>query len=308
MSKRTLYAVQLASLLAAYVITARLGLQLDAVSGFATLVWPPSGIALAGLLLFGRRLWPAIAVGAFAVNAAAGAPLVSALAIAAGNTLEALAAVALLQWVRVDLSLGRVRDVLALLLLGAVVSTAISATLGVLSLWLGGAVEASAIAETWRAWWVGDALGVLIVAPLLLVWSRAPPPLLSRWRVLEVGALLAALAIASLRVFHQLGPANAMPRHPYLLFPALVWAALRFRQHGAVTATFLAGVLAIAGTALGHGTFARSTLADSLLQLQAFMGIVAITALILAAAIAERDRSAAEVRARQLDLRLVTDS
>src|SRR5919197_109373 len=135
MSGRLLYTVRLAGLLAAYVITARLGLQLDAVSGFATLVWPPSGIALAGLLLFGRGLWPAIALGAFVVNAAAGAPLLSALGISAGNTLEALAAVALFRWTRTDAALSRVRDVLALILFAAVASTVVSATIGVASLW-----------------------------------------------------------------------------------------------------------------------------------------------------------------------------
>jgi PAS domain S-box-containing protein len=309
MSTRLLYAIQLVGLLVAYLVTARLGLQLDAVSGFATLVWPPSGIALAALFLFGTRLWPAVAAGAFLVNATAGAPLGSALGIAAGNTLEALIGVYFLRRAKVEPSLARVRDVLALILLGAIASTLVSATIGVLSLWPSGVLEAPAWPDTWRAWWVGDALGDLIVAPLVLVWATAPRLDLHRRRLVEAAALLFALVLVSLRIFHGLGEGNdSVLRHPYLLFPVLVWAAMRFRQHGAATATFVASVMAVAGTVLGHGPFVREDLSESLLLLQTFMGIVAITALILAAAIAERDRSGAQLQARELDLRLVTDA
>src|SRR5262245_20862432 len=125
--------------------------MLDAVSGFATLVWAPTGIALTALFLWGIRLWPAITLAAFAVNSAVGAPVLVALGIALGNTLEAVVGAALLRWSNFEPRLGRVRDVLALVALGSVVATVISATLGVGSLWTGGIVHGRAFVSTFRA-------------------------------------------------------------------------------------------------------------------------------------------------------------
>src|SRR5687768_17076226 len=140
---------ELAGLAIGYVIVAKLGLMMDAVAGFATLVWPASGLSLAALLLLGNRLWPAIVLGAFLTNLWTGAPLHSAMGIAIGNTLEALAGVALLRYIPgFSPSLERVRDALGLIFV-AWVSTTISATLGVISLATGGIVATGALAETW---------------------------------------------------------------------------------------------------------------------------------------------------------------
>src|SRR2546422_1175783 len=124
----------------AYFGTARFGLLLDAVAGFAALVWPPTGIALVALFLFGVRLWPGVLAGAVAVNLVAGASLPEALAIGAGNTLEALVGTWLLRRVRFDPRLERLHDVLSLVLLGAIGSTTLSAAIGVLGLLAGGAL------------------------------------------------------------------------------------------------------------------------------------------------------------------------
>lgn len=283
--------LELAGLFAIYVVTARVGLELDAVAGFATPVWPPTGIAIAALLLRGRKLWPAIALGALVVTLSGGAPLVVALGITLGNTLEAVVAAVLLARVcKLETSLGRTRDVLALLFAGAGVSTLVSATIGAASLWIGGVIGTESLARTWSTWWVGDALGALVVAPLLLVWGST-----TRFvgRVAPGLALIAVIVVVTLYIFDVIVP-SPEPRElrwPYLVFPVLIYAPLAFRQHGAVTGTFAVWTVSIIATAFGSGPFAASHLSVSLFQLQPFMAAVATTALLLGAAVCERDRA-----------------
>ncbi|MGZ6124217.1 MAG: ATP-binding protein, partial [Myxococcales bacterium] len=171
-------------------------------------------------------------------------------------------------------------------------STAVSALIGVASLRLGGIVPPGGGERALRAWWIGDMLGDLVVAPLLFVIA-ARPPLRARSRMVPEALLLAcAVTATGLLVFGNVfGGSISLPHHPYLLFPLLAWAALRFGQYGAVGSVFLASGIAVAGTAVGFGPFAQTALADSLLDLQAFMGVVAATALVLGAAIAERNRA-----------------
>jgi signal transduction histidine kinase len=165
--------------------------------------------------------------------------------------------------------------------------------MGVSSLWAGGVISWPGYAPTWAAWWLGDILGNLIIAPLLLTWWGA-------WRlkelqfakVVEGGALaLTAVAVGWL-IFGGLLTAEA-GNSPiaYLIFPPIIWAALRFGQRGTVTATFGMSILAIWGTAAGFGPFVRERLSESLFFLQIFMGVVSVTALILAAVVMERQRS-----------------
>jgi integral membrane sensor domain MASE1 len=194
------YGVKLLVIFAAYFINAQIGLSIDAVSGFATLVWPPAGIALASLLIWGRHYWPAIALGALTANLLNGAPLPVGLGISVGNTLEALLGAYLLtRFVGFNRSLERVIDVLGLVLLAGLASTSVAATIGTTSLYLGDIVTSETYNSTWVAWWVGDILGVLIVAPLILVWkghiSRAlKSPLLLRSIIITV-CLIAASAL-----------------------------------------------------------------------------------------------------------------
>jgi signal transduction histidine kinase len=278
-------------LFAIYVATAWLGLRMDAVAGFATLVWPPTGISLAALLLFGRRLWPGVFLGALCANLLAGAALPVALGIAAGNAGEALVG----SWLLSDVAgfhtrLERVRDVVYLLLAGAV-STALSAGVGVLSLRLGGTIGPGLTWPALRAWWLGDLLGDLVVAPVLLVWISRPP--LARRRLLAGEALLLAAAIVGVGivVFARAPGRAALLQGPYMVFPVLLWAAVRFAQYGAASGMLLLSAVAIACTARGQGPYVRETLAESLLFLQTFLGVVAATALTVASAIAERARA-----------------
>jgi signal transduction histidine kinase len=286
---------KVATLFVLYVSVAKLGLMLDAVSGFATLVWAPTGIALAALLMYGQRLWPSVWLGAFAVNLWAGAPWLVAIGIACGNTLEAvLGAYALRRLGPFQGSFDRLRQVMVLIVLVAGGTTLVSATIGVATLRLGGIVSPAQFLRTWQAWWVGDILGDLVVAPLLLAWATLGPVKLQPRRLLEGLLLGGAVALASLAVFFRPAAATTYPfEWPYALFPLFVWAAVRFALPGAATATALASGLAIWGTTRGSGPFVRQTLAESLLGLQTFMGSAALTPLVVAGAISDRARAIA---------------
>jgi signal transduction histidine kinase len=281
-----------------YAVVARLGLAMDAVGGLATLVWPPTGLALAALISFGRRDWPAVALGAFAANLWVGASPWVALGIAVGNTLEAvLGAWLVTRASGFRRSLDDVPSVLRLVVGAALVSTLVSASGGTLSMVLGEVVPASRAAHAWQAWWVGDVIGDLVVAPLLLTLTvpdevgpagtRAEAVLLGVLFTLTVALVFGRSEHAALTAF----------REPHLLMPFLIWASVRYGPRGASTATFLASAGAIAGTALGRGSFVRGTLHESLLALQSFMAVVAVTFLILAAVTAERRRSLVRERA-----------
>src|SRR5947209_9705492 len=269
---RTLDVVRMVVLCVSYVATAKFGLSLDAVHSVATAVWPPTGIALMALVLGGYRLWPGIAVGAFLINLWAGAPLPVACGITLGNTLEALVGALLLQRLAgFSPALDRLRDVLGLVVLAAVLSTLVSATVGVTSGWLGGMIPTATFGKAWRTWWLGDAMGDLVVAPLLFAWSgrgRLARPLL--W-VAEAVTVCVVVSALSLVVF---GGIVDLTDFPYILFPALIWAAVRLGPQGAITATGLVSAIAVWETIRGFGPFAGQTLHESLLMLQAFLSVV----------------------------------
>jgi PAS domain S-box-containing protein len=266
-----------------YVGAAKLGLALSVAHGVITPVWAPTGIALASMLLFGRRLWPAILVAAFVANATDGTSIPLALAIAVGNTLEAVTGTALLERAHFRPALERVRDVLALILLGAVVSTAVSATIGVTALWIAGNLPGS-YGFSWFLWWTGDAMGDLLVAPFLLVLFTAPlGSVVPRSRRVEAAALLTLLVGLSTFVFLA-----GYWRYPHLLFPLYIWATLRFRQVGAVTSTIVVAAIAIAGAVGGKTPLTDADPTQVVLTLEALLAGTTISVLILGAVIAER--------------------
>lgn len=294
---RLKYVAESMALAIVYVAAARAGLMLDAVAGSATLVWAPTGIALAALLIGGFRLWPGILAGVLATNLLTGAPIPVAVGIGAGNTLEALAgAYALTRIPGFRRSLDRLVDVLGLIVFAALLSTALSATIGVSSLYLGGIVPLARFGETWRAWWLGDLIGALLVAPVVLAWSIMPRAV-ARDRILEAGALSLSLAAVSLIVFSaHAGDNHGALGEAYLFFPIIIWAAVRFGQRGSVSTTFLISVIAVGATVLGHGPFVQPQLHQSLIALQTFMAITAATFLVLGASISERDAATAHLQ------------
>lgn len=273
-----------------YFAGAKLGLSMAVVAPQVTTVWPPTGIALAAILLLGLRAWPGIALGAFLANVTANEPVATAAGIAAGNTLEAVAGSWLLRRAGFEPSLKRLSDVLTLVWWGALVSTAVSATIGVSSLCLGGMQRWSAFGALWSTWWIGDVMGDLIVAPLLLVWASPPRSHWTTRGIAEAAGLVGGLVGLTLVVFAgELGTAVARYPLQYTVFPFIIWAGLRFGQRGTTTVAFVASALAIWSTFNGFGPFVMGTWHESRAMLQLFMAIAAVTGLLLCAAITERN-------------------
>jgi signal transduction histidine kinase len=259
------------------------------VSGFATLVWPPTGIALAALILFGVRLWPAIALGAFFANVATGAPWYSALCIASGNTLEAISAVYLLRRAGFQSSFDRVQDAFKFVVLAGVCSTLVSAVIGVVALWAWGRISGPEITVTFKAWWLGDMVGSLVVAPFLLAWWGPLPRRPSVAQPFELVALVLVAVVICSSIFPGLPFPKLFELHDnYFIFPVMLWAATRFGRRGAVTSVLLVTALSVWGMTLGQSTFSGRTLSESLTELQTFIAVLAVTTLLLAVAIAER--------------------
>jgi integral membrane sensor domain MASE1/anti-sigma regulatory factor (Ser/Thr protein kinase) len=274
-----------------YFASAKLGLTLAFSNESVTAVWPPTGIALAALVLWGRSLWPGVLVGAFAANVTTDVPVYTAAGIAVGNTLEAVVGAWLLERFGFRPRLVRLRDIFALVVLGAVISTAISATIGVASLSVGDSLSENTL-TTWRLWWLGDLGGDLLVGSAIFV-------LVTHWpyRDLPGGAaegvvLIAALVGIELVVFSNDVPAG------YLAFPIVVWAALRFLQPGATVVALVFAIIAVGFTGNDSGPFFRRSQDDALVLAQTFSAVVCLTGLILAAVTYQRRR--AERRAQHL--------
>ena len=299
MSPRPWYPAKIGAVAAVYFGAAKLGLLAAVAQKVVSSAWPPTGVALATLLLFGVRFWPGIALGAFLLNWTSGVPAAGAAGIAAGNTLEAVTAVLLLRRVA-DFrpSLAGLRDVFALVTLAALVSPLVSATIGVLSLWASGMIERAAAGHLWFVWWSGDAMGDLLIAPLLLAWAHARR---TRWppaRAAEAGVLLVSL----------LGLTAVLLRPPtgdeYAIFPLIIWAALRFGVLGSATASGIVAALTIWFTVHGQGSFVGSTPTHDLLLLQMYLALLSVTGLVLAAMTTERRQ--AEQAARESEQRYRT--
>jgi len=278
-----------------YVAAARFGLRLDAVGGFAALVWAPSGIALAAVLLFRSDIWPAIALGAFTANLWSGAPIIAAIAIAAGNTGEALVgAWALRKLPDFRARLDRVVDVLSFLALAGVASTLISATVGVTSLVATGVIPRAEALYAFRAWWLGDLVGIVVVVPVILAWYSNRQIVKEPRRVTEIVVLSLAVVGAAIVTFVRLTPLAP------IVVPVMIWAALRFGPRGATTASLFIAIIAIWATVRGTGPFAHAELHGRLLALQVFLAILTSTFLILSASFSERRRAEADaIRAEQ---------
>lgn len=278
-----------------YFLTAKIGLSLDAVGGFATLVWPPAGIALASILLFGYRYWPSIALSAFLVNLATGAPWSVALGIGTGNTLEALTGSYMLKNSAGFKNVFRTfKDVFSLVVFAGFISAAISATIGVSSLYLSGIIAKGMYSKTWVAWWTGDLLGVLVIASFILVlfnYKHYIDASKIKSRLIEAIILLLSLIIINLIVFNNLlnNVEKELPT-AYLIFPFLIWASIRFCRIGAVISVFITSIIAIIGTVRGFGPFIVGELSRNLLFLQIFIGIIAVTCLIIATISHEKHR------------------
>jgi len=284
---------KLVALTGVYFVAGKLGLSLAFVHASATAVWPPTGIALAALLLYGSYLWPAIFLGAFLVNVTTTGSVASSLGIATGNTLEALLGVWLIKrWAGGRDAFEHGRTFFMFAVLAGAGATAVSAAVGVASLAFAGQTSWSRFGEIWLTWWLGDLAGALVLTPALLLWAVDRTRRLTRPRAFELALVLASLVLVCGLVFEGLAPAriSAYPLEFLCILP-LVYAAFRFGQREAATCVALLAALAILGTLDGHGPFAREPQNESLLLLQAFLMTLTIVTIPLAAIVREHERS-----------------
>ena len=276
-----------------YIVAGKLALKLAFVNASASPVWPPAGIALAALLVLGYRVWPAIFIGAFAVNFWTTLNILSSIGIAWGNTLEAMCGAWLVnQFANGIRVFDRPRDVFKFGL-AALVSTMVSPTIGVSSLAITGFAQWSHFSTIWSTWWLGDASGDLMITPLLVLWSV--PVTQRKWNekeVLEVSVLLLLLIVLGQIVFGGWLPISAR-NYPFSFIcgPIVIWTAFRFTPRETATGIFILSSIAVWGTLNGFGPFVLRTENQSLLMLQAWTAALTITAMAIAAAIAERNRA-----------------
>jgi PAS domain S-box-containing protein len=307
-----IYLARSALLCAAYYGAAILGLHYASIGQIISLVWPPTGIAMAGLMLLGLRYWPGVALGAFLANAMTPVPLFTAAAIAAGNTLEAVVATLILR--RGSGPRPRLDDITHLrtfLLLAAPAGALCSAVVGSLSLWISGSLTAGAFPDAVIIWWTGDLLGAFILAPLILAWAQSAEPTRDRRRLVEVLLLCAGTVLAG---EIALGGLFEMPflagvMYPYLLFPFVIWAALRFGTRGASLMTLTVAVAAVGHTIAGASPFSGPSLTKTLFEVALYLVAVAVTGSVLAAAIRwERHHATEALELSQERLRRALDA
>lgn len=268
----------------AYVVGAKAGFTLAFTTKQVTAAWPPSGIALAALLLWGYRVWPGIWIGAFAINAISSEPLWTAAAIATGNTLAPVFGNFLMRRVGgFENNLERVRDVLVLAILGAALAMTVSATNGVAQLALARIIPWNAAPSVWWVWWAGDAMGVVFITPLLLTWiTSAHRRERAAGSTLELAIFVIALSASAWVSFLTNFPLR------FSLYPFIIWTALRFRQRETTAAIAVLCGLAIWATSHGMGPWTSGSLDSRLVQLDSWMAVLAITGLVLGAITAER--------------------
>ncbi len=273
-----------------YFATGKIGLHFAIISPSAAAIWAPAGIALAACLLCGVWVWPAIFVGAFFVNVTTAGSIATSTAIACGNTLEAvLGAYLVIRFANGADAFSRNRDALKFLIFAAVLSTTVSATIGVTSLCLAGFDSWSEYKWIWLTWWLGDAAGELLVAPLILLWGLNYRLGWSRAQTAEaVLSLLVLLTLGGV-VFDGWLPLSSQ-RYPleFLFFPVLLWAAFRFGPRETATVNFISSSLAVVGTLRGLGPFAGGSRNEALLLLQTFSGLSQIMGIAVATEIAQR--------------------
>ncbi|MGW7822179.1 MASE1 domain-containing protein [Streptomyces puniciscabiei] len=277
------YAVQVLAVAACYYAGARLGLlrELSVEGAVVSPVWPPTGVAVAALLILGLGCWPGITIGAFFAVMAVSTPGPDVLVTLVGQTGAPVCAALLLRRARFHTDLGRLRDGVALVFLAALTAMLISSTIGVGLLVLMGKLNPDSFWPVWLAWWVGDVMGVLLVTPLLLLLHRArwPPPL-GRWQ--EATALaVVTCAVVPVAVYSTISVL-------YLVYPLLIWAALRFQLVGSMLCALLMSVLATVAATDRAGAFEGLSRIEIMAKLQAFNGAMALTALLLSALITEQ--------------------
>ena len=302
-----------ALLAAAYFVVARVGLQYAVIGESISPVWPPTGLALASLLLLGSQYWPAIFCGAFLANATTAVPLIAATGIAAGNTAEAVLGAYLMRRVAGQhrVALDQPVAVRTLVLVAGPLSALASAGIGVTTLWLTSALPPqSDFGSAVGLWWGGDYLGALVVAPLVLSWATPSDGFVARRPTGELVLFAGGAILIAELVLGRLFPASFLPHteYPYLLFPLVIGAALRIGPRGASLTTLVVALLAVGHAARGGGPFAMQTLPSTAVVLLLYIGVLAVTGLTLGAVAAQGRRSETALRDAHEQLQAVIQS
>jgi signal transduction histidine kinase len=283
---RVRYVLGVLALAATYYGAAEVGFALDFAGPVAAILWLPAGVGIAFLSLGGLRLWPGVLIGDLLANDYTALPLGSALGQTCGNMLEMLVAAVLIRRLLRNGSPLESVGGLGSLLVALAAGTAVSATVGPLSLLLGGVITSDELAEISRTWWLGDFAGAMVVVPLAIAWSRPLPTGWSKGRSLEAAALLVAIAAISDFALRRDQPLT------YLVFPPLIWSALRFGPRGATSAIAVMAGITASNTAHYVGPFSFQSITDSVVSTQLFLAIGALATLCLAAVVSERERFA----------------
>jgi PAS domain S-box-containing protein len=297
-------------LMALYFLTGLLGKKMAFLSGSISLVWPPSGIALGAILLFGYRYWPGIFFGAILFSFFDGVPFgFFTVGTAVGNTIGAIVCTYLLdRFVKFDNAMERTRDGAGYVLLACGLGTTVNALFNVVGLLYGKRITEDAILSNLAVWWVPNALAALVVTPVIITWGTRASLRMNFWRWLEVSLCAAGLVSGTLISFDTWF-VYGLQQYPlaYLPYPFLAWAALRFGPRGAATGTLLVAALAIYSLLQKRGPFLTGSEADSLRLVGSYVGIVAVSNLLLATAANERRRALAEVVENEKRLRKVME-
>lgn len=299
---------------AAYFICGRLGLALAIINPIASPVWPPTGVALAVILIWGYQMWPGVFAGAFFVNLVqfslsyhlhplSARAIVESLAVATGNTSEGLLAAYLVaRFANGRRAFDKSEDALRFAALGGLLSSTLSATVGTVALAIGAFAHGTALLRVWTTWWLGDATGALIVAPAILLWSVPSRVMWRKSRLVEAFVLVVCLlAACEVVVFASNRSLPEMLPLLFLCFPFLLWPAIRFGQREAASSVLVLSFLAVLGSIPGRRFVPEVSLNVSFLMLQIFIASMGVTALVVAAAISER-RSAAAALTSTLDM------
>ncbi len=275
----------------AYFITAQIGLSLSVLEHSVTVFWPPSGIALAVLLLYGYRLWPGVLIGSFCANWVSGLPVLSVFGMATGSTLEALLGAYLLnQHVRFNMDLSEARDIFRLMWRGGILSTLVSAIIGVLCLKWAGAIAWGQYGQIMLLWWMGDGLGVLLFTPVVIAFLHHRPFAWTAAYRKQASLLFGILLLMCWLIFTDLSKALfGQQFRVFMLVPMVVWAALSFNSRVVSTVLLIVSFSALFSAASGRGFFSADTLSN-VFDLWAFLAIMGMLGVTLAAVNYQRNR------------------
>ncbi len=280
-------ALKIVLLAVIYFMTARLGFFF-APGQQVTAIWPAAGIGLASILMFGYEVWPGILLGSFFSKLSVGDPAWLAFAVGTANTVEPLLGAALQRfYLGPNHYLNRIPGIMGLWFFASFVSTLVGAVVGVTAIWMSGLTDGAPYYDMLLTWWLADAAGSLVVTPFLLAWGSGRYTLPKLNAFVEAVALLAVTVAAFLIIFIR--PLGNAAFYPYMMFPFVIWAALRFGARGATLMAVAICTVALSATLSGVGPFAGVPEDQSLVETQIFVMILTIVGLTVSAAIAERE-------------------